>query len=101
MARLAAKVRCNYYPLPGAEAERIRSCLTFPDQKLSALDPAPGKDTRWPQSAACDSRVLGRPGGQERAALRVLRGRAERTPQPDSVSPSLVPGRGGGEMPFR
>jgi len=32
MARLAAKARCNYYPLPDREAELIRSCLTFPDQ---------------------------------------------------------------------
>ena len=43
MARLAAKVRCNYYPLPDAEAERIRSCLVFPDQQLSALDPCAGE----------------------------------------------------------
>ena len=43
MARLAAKARCNYYPLPGREAELIRSCLTFPDQPFSALDPCAGE----------------------------------------------------------
>jgi hypothetical protein len=43
MARLAAKARCNYYPLPDREAELIRSCLTFPDQAFSALDPCAGE----------------------------------------------------------
>jgi Uncharacterised methyltransferase family (DUF6094) len=42
MARLAAKARCNYYPLPDSEAELIRSCLVFPDQ-FSALDPCAGE----------------------------------------------------------
>src|SRR6266498_2486942 len=43
MARLAAKARCNYYPLPDREAELIRSCLTFPDQPFSAMDPCAGE----------------------------------------------------------
>jgi hypothetical protein len=43
MARLAAKARCNYYPLPDREAELIRICLTFPDQPFSALDPCAGE----------------------------------------------------------
>ena len=43
MARLAAKARCNYYPLPDREAELIRSCLMFPDQPFSALDPCAGE----------------------------------------------------------
>jgi predicted RNA methylase len=43
MARLAAKARCNYYPLPDREAELIRSCLTFPDRPFSALDPCAGE----------------------------------------------------------
>src|SRR5438552_5747562 len=43
MARLAAKARCNYYPLPDREAELIRSCLKFPDQQFSALDPCAGE----------------------------------------------------------
>jgi len=43
MARLAAKVRCNYFPLPDREAGLIRSCLTFPEQQFSALDPCAGE----------------------------------------------------------
>jgi len=43
MSRLAAKIRCNYYPLPDWEADLIRSCMVFPDQKLSALDPCAGE----------------------------------------------------------
>src|ERR1035441_1321665 len=43
MARLAAKARCNYYPLPYREAELIRSCLTLPDKPFSALDPCAGE----------------------------------------------------------
>ena len=43
MARLAAKARCNYYPLPDRETELIRSCLTFPDSHFSALDPCAGE----------------------------------------------------------
>jgi hypothetical protein len=40
---MAAKARCNYYPLPDREAELIRSCLPFPDQPFSALDPCAGE----------------------------------------------------------
>ena len=43
MSRLAAKIRCNYYPLPDAEADLIRSCMVFPDRELSALDPCAGE----------------------------------------------------------
>jgi SAM-dependent methyltransferase len=43
MSRLAAKIRCNYYPLPDGEADLIRSCMVFPDQKLSVLDPCAGE----------------------------------------------------------
>ena len=43
MARLAAKARCNFYPLPDREAKIIRSCLAFPDQQSSALDPCAGE----------------------------------------------------------
>ena len=43
MARLAAKARCNYYPLPDSEADLIRTCLIFPDQQFSVLDPCAGE----------------------------------------------------------
>ena len=43
MARLAAKARCNYFPLPDREAALIRSCLSLPDQPFSALDPCAGE----------------------------------------------------------
>jgi len=43
MSRLAAKARCNYYPIPDAEAVLIRSCMLFPDQGVSALDPCAGE----------------------------------------------------------
>jgi hypothetical protein len=43
MARLAAKARCNYFPLPDPEAVLIRSCLSLPDQPFSALDPCAGE----------------------------------------------------------
>ena len=42
MSRLNAKVRCNYYPLPLREAERIRNLLRFPIELFSALDPCVG-----------------------------------------------------------
>ncbi len=42
MSRLNAKVRCNYYPLPLREAERIRNLLRFPVEPFSALDPCVG-----------------------------------------------------------
>ena len=43
MSRLAAKVRCNYYPLPLREAERIRNLVQFPAEPFSALDPCVGE----------------------------------------------------------
>src|ERR1700688_2870024 len=42
MSRFNAKVRCNYYPLPLREAERIRNLLRFPIDLFSALDPCGG-----------------------------------------------------------
>jgi hypothetical protein len=43
MSRFNAKIRCNYYPLPAREAERIRSLLRFPTEPFSALDPCVGE----------------------------------------------------------
>jgi hypothetical protein len=42
VSRLNAKVRCNYYPLPLSESERIRNLLRFPAEQFSALDPCVG-----------------------------------------------------------
>src|ERR1700732_1596444 len=42
VSRLNAKIRCNYYPLPHEEAERIRNLLQFPTGPFSALDPCVG-----------------------------------------------------------
>ena len=43
MSRLAARIRCNYYPLPLREKERIRNLLQFPTEPFSALDPCVGE----------------------------------------------------------
>ena len=43
MSRLAARLRCNYYPLPLRETERIRNLLQFPSEPFSALDPCVGE----------------------------------------------------------
>lgn len=43
MSRLAARIRCNYYPLPLRETERIRNLLQFPSEPFSALDPCVGE----------------------------------------------------------
>ena len=43
MSRLAARIRCNYYPLPLREAERIRNLLQFPGEPFSTLDPCVGE----------------------------------------------------------
>jgi hypothetical protein len=43
VSRLAARIRCNYYPLPLREAERIRNMLQFPSEAFSALDPCVGE----------------------------------------------------------
>jgi hypothetical protein len=37
--RLAGRERLGFYPLPIAEAKRIRKFLRFPEQPCSALDP--------------------------------------------------------------
>jgi hypothetical protein len=47
MARLAAKARCNYYPLPDREAELIRSCLAFPANSSLPWTLAPAKAEPW------------------------------------------------------
>ena len=41
--RLAGRERLGFYPLPIAEARRIRTFLQFPDQVCSALDPCIGE----------------------------------------------------------
>jgi hypothetical protein len=43
VSRFNAKLRCNYYPLPAREAERIRNLLRFPGEPFSALDPCVGE----------------------------------------------------------
>lgn len=53
MSRLVAKIRCNYFPLPDSEANLIRSCLAFPDQETSALDPCAGEG--WAMAAVTAS----------------------------------------------
>ena len=35
------KTKLGFFPLPTAEAERLRNCLTFPSQ-CSAVDPCVG-----------------------------------------------------------
>ncbi len=40
--RLAGRSKLGFYPLPVAEAERIRRFLRFPDQQSPALDPCIG-----------------------------------------------------------
>jgi hypothetical protein len=56
VSRLNAKVRCNYYPLPLREAERIRNLLRFPIEPFSTLDPCVG------DSAGRDSPMNGATG---------------------------------------
>jgi hypothetical protein len=43
MSRFAARIRCNYYPLPLGEAEKIRNLVRFPTEPFSALDPCVGE----------------------------------------------------------
>ncbi|HEV2416511.1 MAG TPA: DUF6094 domain-containing protein [Terriglobia bacterium] len=43
MARLLSQVRMAYFPLPEAEARRIRSCLVYPTTHFTALDPCAGE----------------------------------------------------------
>ncbi len=44
MARSVARLKMGYFPLPEAEAHKIRSLLSFPDQ-CSVVDPCAGKGT--------------------------------------------------------
>jgi hypothetical protein len=40
--RIQGKLRLGYFPLPVAEARRIRTCLRYPDAARSAIDPCIG-----------------------------------------------------------
>lgn len=40
--RLAGRERLGFYPLPVAEAKRIRGFLRFPGERCAALDPCAG-----------------------------------------------------------
>jgi SAM-dependent methyltransferase len=40
--RIQGKLRLGYFPLPLAEARRIRACLRYPTSPLSAIDPCIG-----------------------------------------------------------
>ncbi len=40
--RVQGKLRLGYFPLPLAEARRIRACLRYPDSPFSAIDPCIG-----------------------------------------------------------
>lgn len=56
--RLAGRARLGFYPLPLAEAERIRRFLAFPDMPCCALDPSVG-DGRAFCELTSGNRVLG------------------------------------------
>ncbi|HEX5481855.1 MAG TPA: DUF6094 domain-containing protein [Terriglobia bacterium] len=43
MARLSAQVRMGWFPLPDAEARRIRQHLVYPASSFTALDPCAGE----------------------------------------------------------
>ena len=55
--RLAGRVRLGFYPLPMAEAERIRRFFAFPDKQCCALDPCVGEGAAFAEIAS-DRRVL-------------------------------------------
>jgi len=55
--RNAGKLKAGYYPLPLAEAERIRQWLEFPSTATVALDPCVGEGTAFAVVAA-DQAVL-------------------------------------------
>ena len=49
--RLAGRERLGFYPLPIAEAKRIRTFLQFPGQVCSALDPCIGQGVAFGELA--------------------------------------------------
>ncbi len=55
--RLAGKERLGFYPLPVAEANRIRGFLQFPKASCAALDPCVGDGVAFAALTA-DSEVL-------------------------------------------
>jgi 16S rRNA G966 N2-methylase RsmD len=55
--RPAGRERLGFYPLPLAEAERIRSFLAFSDQNCSALDPCIGDGAAFAQ-ITCRTKVF-------------------------------------------
>ncbi|MCI0419127.1 MAG: DUF6094 domain-containing protein [Acidobacteria bacterium] len=55
--RISGKLKLGFYPLPLAEAKRIRSFLRFPAGPCSALDPCVGEGTAFGQITS-DSNVL-------------------------------------------
>jgi len=55
--RLAGRERLGFYPLPIAEAKRIRKFLQFPEQVCSALDPCIGEGVAFTEITR-DARTL-------------------------------------------
>jgi hypothetical protein len=55
--RLAGRERLGFYPLPIAEAKRIRKFLQFPEQVCSALDPCIGEGVAFTEITR-DARAL-------------------------------------------
>jgi hypothetical protein len=55
--RLAGRERLGFYPLPIAEAKRIRKFLEFPEQVSSALDPCIGEGVAFTEITR-DARAL-------------------------------------------
>ena len=55
--RLAGRARLGFYPLPLLEAERIRKCLVFPDERCCALDPCVGDGAAFAEVTS-DKQIL-------------------------------------------
>jgi predicted RNA methylase len=68
--RLAGRERLGFYPLPIAEAKRIRTFLHFPEQVCSALDPCIGEGVAFAEvTRAAKTRRYGIELDAQRAAL--------------------------------
>ena len=71
--RIAARTKLGFYPLPRAEAERIRKLLSFQGAQCCALDPSVGDGGAFAEIAS-DKRVL-------RYGVELEAGRAEQARQ--------------------
>ena len=101
MARPSSRLRMAYFPLPEAEARRIRQHLIYPPFSFTALDPCAGEGkalavlAEGTQGQRCGIEALGMPEGGRSSSQNAI---GALSPRAETLSGKSAPHMPGAEI---